>query len=303
MTPLDDFSLNTNKILSDSFLIKLAGIAAIFVVTLIIINLIKKLIETKVEDTKLRYKSKKMLGTIFVFLFCIFLLVVFYDKIGELSIVFGLTGAGLAFAMQDIVMSIAAWVSILFGKIYKTGDRIEISNIRGDVIDISVLKTTLMECGAWVNGDLYSGRIIKISNSNIFKEAVFNYSSDFPFLWDEINIPIKHGSNITKTQTLINEIADTELLGYAEEAQKSWNKVLKKYLIEKAQVKPLLSMTANESFMTFTLRYVVAYNQRRVTRSRLFEAILEKIAECPEEVRIASTAVDINYVAPIRVEG
>lgn len=242
-----------------------------------------------------------MLGTFFVILFSIFLIISFYDKLDSLTIIFGLTGAGLAFALQDIIMSVAAWIAILFGKIYKTGDRIHTRNITGDVIDIALLKTTLMECGAWVNGDLYSGRIVKIANSSIFKEPVFNYSSDFPFLWDEIKIPIKHGSSITKTQELINQIAKKELNQYAEKAQKSWMQVTKKYLIENAQVMPLLSLTADENFMTFTLRYVVAYNQRRITKTKLFQTVLEEISKYPDEINIAATAININYVAPLKI--
>jgi len=73
--------------------------------------------------------------------------------------------------------------------------RIQLEGIRGDVIDIGILRTTLMECGDWVKGDNYNGRIVRIANSFVFKEPVFNYSGDFPFLWDKIMIPIKYGSD------------------------------------------------------------------------------------------------------------
>ena len=84
---------------------------------------------------------------------------------------------------------------ILFGGFYKTGDRVQLGGIKGDVMDIGVLRTTVMEIGQWVDGDLYNGRIVLVANSFVFKEPVFNYSGDFPFLWDGIKIPIQKANN------------------------------------------------------------------------------------------------------------
>ena len=81
------------------------------------------------------------------------------------------------------------------------------NGVKGDVIDIGITKTTLMEIGNWVSGDNYSGRIVQISNSFIFKGSVHNYSTDFPFVWDEINLPIRYGSDIVLAKEIIlNEI-------------------------------------------------------------------------------------------------
>jgi len=76
---------------------------------------------------------------------------------------------------------------------YEPGDRVQLGGITGDVIDISILRTTVMEIGGWVKADLYNGRIVRIANSFVFKEPVYNYSADFPFVWDEIVLPIKYG--------------------------------------------------------------------------------------------------------------
>jgi len=62
-------------------------------------------------------------------------------------------------------------------------------------MDIGVLRTTIMETGQWVDGDLYNGRIVLVANSFVFKEPVHNYSGEFPFLWDEIKISVQYGSN------------------------------------------------------------------------------------------------------------
>ncbi|MEZ4904829.1 MAG: mechanosensitive ion channel family protein [Spirosomataceae bacterium] len=86
------------------------------------------------------------------------------------------------------------------------GDRVQLGGIKGDVMDIGVLRTTIMETGQWVDGDLYNGRIVLIANSFVFKEPVFNYSGDFPFLWDEIKVPVQYGSDYDKARTLLLQI-------------------------------------------------------------------------------------------------
>ncbi len=132
--------------------------------------------------------------------------IVFSDKLGGLTVALGVAGAGIAFALQEVIASVAGWLAILFAGFYKTGDRVQLGGIKGDVIDVNVLRTTLMETGQWVDGDLYNGRIVRIANSFVFKEPVFNYSGDFPFLWDEIKIPVQFGSNYDKARKLFLDV-------------------------------------------------------------------------------------------------
>ena len=95
---------------------------------------------------------------------------------------------------------------------YEPGDRVQLGGITGDVIDISILRTTVMEIGGWVKADLYNGRIVRIANSFIFKEPVYNYSADFPFVWDEIVLPIKYGCGHRLAREILYRVAD-EVVG------------------------------------------------------------------------------------------
>ncbi|MBK5210368.1 MAG: mechanosensitive ion channel, partial [Flavobacteriaceae bacterium] len=158
--------------------------------------LIRKNINRRITDNAARYRLKKIvrLGS-YIFIF-ILLMLIFTSEMKYFTVSIGIMSAAIAFALQEVILSIAGWFSIFGSNIYKPGDRIEINGIKGDVIDIGLTKTTLMEIGEWVKSDNYSGRIVKISNAFVFKGAVQNYSADFPFVWDEIDIPIKYGSDI-----------------------------------------------------------------------------------------------------------
>jgi small-conductance mechanosensitive channel len=210
-------------------------------------------------------------------------------------------GAGIAFALQEVIASFAGWVAISFGSFYKTGDRVQLGGIKGDVIDIGVLRSTFMEIGQWVNGDLYNGRVVKIANSFVFKEPVFNYSSDFPFLWDEITVPVRYGSDYRAAYALLEKVV-TEVAGdYVNEAKESWKTIVEKFMIEDARVEPMVTLVASDNWMEFTVRYVVDYKVRRTTKDALFRRILEEI-ECIEgKVALASATFELVGVPPITV--
>lgn len=157
------------------------GIAFIW----IIVKVVQKNLFSKIKDNDNRYRAKKFGSFIGYFLTILLVTIVFSDKLGGLTVAFGVAGAGIAFALQEVIASFAGWLAIMFGGFYKSGDRVQLGGIKGDVMDIGVLRTTITGTGQWVDGDLYNGRIVLIANSFVFKEPVFNYSGDFPFLWDE----------------------------------------------------------------------------------------------------------------------
>ena len=142
-----------------------------------------------------RYRVRKFITFTTYFLALLMLGTIFSDRLASFTVAFGIAGAGIAFALQEVIASVAGWAAISVGNFFAPGDRVQLGGIKGDVIDIGILRTTLMEVGQWVDGDLYNGRIVRVANSFAFKEPVFNYSGDFPFLWDEIKLPVRYGSD------------------------------------------------------------------------------------------------------------
>ena len=276
----------------------MALLAILFVVLAIVSGLLKKAINRKVQDSNTRYRAKKFTN-FFAFVIAALLCgVVFSDRLGGVTVAFGVAGAGIAFALQEVIASFAGWFAITFGKFFNVGDRVLLGGIRGDVIDVSVLRTTLMECGDWVKGDLYNGRIVRIANSFVFKEPVYNYSANFPFLWDEIVIPVKYGSDLSIARELIKKCADEVLDDYENGAKQEWQTVVKNYAIEDARVENMVTLTADENWVSFTLRYVTDYKMRRKTKDLLFTSILQKIEQSDGKVSIAGASMDVNVINP-----
>ena len=164
----------------------------------------------RISDVGTLYRSRKILDFAAYMTMIFFLTLVFRDQLGSLTVAIGVAGAGLTFALQEVIVSVAGWFAISLGDFYRVGDRVQLGGSKGDVIDIGILRSTLMEVGEWVNADQYTGRIVRVANSFVFKEPVYNYSRDFPFLWDEITVPVKFGCDHRLARQLLEQIvADT----------------------------------------------------------------------------------------------
>ncbi|WPR70264.1 mechanosensitive ion channel family protein [Flavobacterium sp. NG2] len=282
-----------NQILYDPIIGKLATIFIGVTIIWLIIKALQKNLVTKIKDTDNRYKAKKFSSFIGYFLSIVLLTVIFSDRLGGLTVALGVAGAGIAFALQEVIASVAGWLAIMFGGFYKTGDRVQLGGIKGDVMDIGVLRTTIMETGQWVDGDLYNGRIVLIANSFVFKEPVFNYSGDFPFLWDEIKIPIQFGSDYDKVNEILLEVGKEVAGDLTAQSHEKWIAMQNKYLLEDAQTEPMVSLIFNDNWVEYTLRYVVSYKKRRATKTQLFTKILKKVDACQGSIKFASATFQL----------
>lgn len=277
-----------SQFLSNPIFIQISIVILGIVIIWIITKVIQRNLFNRIKDNDNKYRAKKFssfLGTVFAILL---ISVVFSDKIGGLTVAFGVAGAGIAFALQEVIASFAGWLAIMFGGFYKTGDRVQLGGIKGDVMDIGVLRTSIMETGQWVDGDLYNGRIVLIANSFVFKEPVFNYSGDFPFLWDEIKIPIQFGSNYDKAKDMFLKAANEIAGDLTELSREKWSELQDKYRLEEAQTEPMISLIVNDNWVEYTLRYVVSYNRRRSIKTELFTKILKEVEATNGEIKFAS---------------
>ncbi len=255
-----------------------------------------------VKDSQARYRIRKVSALISYLVIILFLAVLFKDRLGGLAIALGVAGVGIAFALQEVITSVAGWAAINFANFYKTGDRIQLGGIKGDVIDIGILRTTLMELGEWVKSDLYTGRIVRIANSFVFKEPVFNYSGDFPFLWDEITVPVTYASDHRLAREILERIIHTVIEEYSAYAKRAWKNIVKKYLVDEAMIDPVVTLVCTDNWIEFTVRYITDFKLRRSTKNRLFSLILDEFEATGGRVTIASTTMQLVDPQPFTVK-
>lgn len=127
----------------------------------------------------------------------------------------------------------------------------------------------------------------------MFKEPVYNYSGDFPFLWDEITLPVRYGSDWKLARTMLRGLVNEVLVDYANQVKDSWKKMVREYRVEDANVEPMITLRATDNWIEFTIRYVVDYRRRRWMKDYLFTRILEEVDKSNNQIRLASATFEV----------
>ena len=284
-----------NDLLKQAVSLSLLGKCVAAVVGILFIQgtfrVLEKTLPRRFGRADARYKVRKFLVFSGYLSILLFLAILFEDRLGRLSFAIGVVGAGVAVALQDVVASIAGAFSIGFSKLYTVGDRVQIGDTQGDVIDIGLLRTTLMETGNWVSRDLYNGRIARIPNSIVLRGSVFNYSQGFRFVWDEINVLFKITSDCQLAKAMLLRAANEAIGEYLVEAQSSWKVMSDDYESANPPLEPTVALVVNAGSLEFTVSYVVDYTKRTAMKDQLFTKIVEEVANSDGRLEWASSAV------------
>jgi small-conductance mechanosensitive channel len=236
-----------------------------------------------------------------VFAFACTIAVFVWLGFGNFAVFIGILGAGIAFASQEVIGSFAGYLNIVTGSLYQIGDRIRIGDVVGDVMDITLLRTTLMEIGEWVKADQYTGRIVSVANRTVFASPVFNYTQRFHFLWDEIAIPITYNSDWRRAGELMLEHGREYSSILLPEAEGELRQMKERYPLEETVVEPTLYMLMTDNWIEMTLRYIVEARKRRPVRAKLHRELLQHF-EADEQITVASATFEIVGFPPLRGE-
>jgi len=269
---------------------------------LLCIQFLRRLLRKHIIDTSARYKTQKGVEIIGYVILIILSFLYFTGNIKDFTLAIGLFSAGVAFTLQELFLSITGSLYIFIVKVYKPGDRIEINNIKGDVIDVGSIYTTMMEIGQWINSDNYTGRIVKLSNAFVFKGPIYNYSQDFAFIWDGFNLPIRYGSDIELAKSIVIKVATEILSEYTAKSKAQWKDVVNKYYIENAVVDPSLAIKLTDNWIEFNLRYIVDYKKRRSTRDLLNDAIRKEFEATNGKIILASSTFELIKIPKLEVD-
>ena len=209
-------------------------------------------------------------------IFC--LAVIWISGTRHLGLFLGIVGAGVALSLQETLLCIAGWALIVVKKPFDIGDRIEISGLSGDVIDIRVFQTSLLEIGNWVDADQSTGRIINVPNSAVFRGLNANYTKGFSFIWNEETIVVTFESDWKRAKQIMLKQAQEEAEKIEDEVRRQIDTMRGKYVIHYDRLTPTVYTHIADSGVALTLRYLCSVRQRRSTAHLINEGILEDFA-------------------------
>jgi len=259
--------------------IKMLTSVAIALVIYIIMLIIIKVVNRNVADLKRRHSARKVTLYTATILAIATISSLWIKDIRTVSVVISVMGAGLVVALGDLFLSLAGWFLILFRRPYDAGDRVEIGDIKGDVIDIRLFQTSLLEIGNWVKEDQSTGRVVHISNSALFKKPVFNYTKGFEFLWDEVKIVVTFETNWKKAEEIMTRHAQKEAEKVSKEVAKRIKKMAERYFIFYDKLTPIVYVKTVENGIELSLRYLTEAKRRREFQDSINRNILEDFAK------------------------
>jgi small-conductance mechanosensitive channel len=273
---------------------KLILSAAVLLVSIVLGRLLTLLVVARLPDeSPLVYTARRVTNYLVTILAVLLIFGIWVQRAGDLSVALGILAAGLAFALQEVIGSIAGWVTIVTGQPFTIGDRIETGGIRGDVVDIGLLRTKLMEIGNWLGGDHNTGRIVTVSNAFIFKEPLFNYSRHLHYIWDEVTLPVTYESDWQRaTRIMIDAVQQHPL--YQEllpKAQEQRRRTRREFAIKITPLEPRVFVRLTDNWIELGLVYPVDTDSRRTFRSEISQRILTEFAAAG--ISIASQTVAI----------
>jgi len=240
--------------------------------------LINWLVWRRTEDVRTRYRWKKTSGYILIILGLFIIIRLWFRGFESLATYLGLLSAGLAIALRDLVSDLAGWLFIIGRRPFSVGDRIQIGNFAGDVIDIRAFQFTLMEIGNWVDADQSTGRVIHIPNGMILREVLANYSKGFYYIWNEIPVLITFESDWQKAKKSLQKIAEQDSERLSKAAEKRIKEASRKYMILYSKLTPIVYTSVKESGVLLTIRYLCEPQSRRGSEQKIWEDILKEFA-------------------------
>jgi small-conductance mechanosensitive channel len=254
----------------------------------------QKILNARVNNPRELYRDRKLLSTIVFVVGALAVALVWARLVPHHGTFFGLIGAGLAVALREPLLSVAGRIAIFAGHIYDAGDRIQIGDTSGDIIDVGFFYTRLMEIGNWIHGDQYSGRILQFPNAQIFGAGVFNYTRDFQYVWDEVALNVTYESNLDAATKIMLEAGNKYTEEFLKGAEQQLHRMQQYFLVPGFELKPQVYVHVTTNWVGLTMRYVVDPKKRRSASTYLYRSIFGEVQR-RGDIEIGTDTMEVTY--------
>ncbi len=288
------------------------GLIAVVVVIRYALHYLLRIVRSFSWAERFRFWGHQAINLLTAAFFIVALISIWIGPNAHLATVGGLIGAGIAFALQRFIIAVAGYVVILRGKTFSIGDRVIIGGVRGEVIALDFFQTTVLEMGQppsvesetdpamWVLARQYTGRVAVVTNGVIFDEPVFNYSRDFPFIWEEFHIGIGYNDKYEVAEQILLDAAHKHTEPIARMTESAREHLHHVYDLEPPSVEPRVYYRMTGNWVELALRFIVPDRGIREIKDAMYRDILKRFKE--EGISVASGTYDIVGLPPVRID-
>jgi small-conductance mechanosensitive channel len=262
------------------------------------------------EQLRAAFWSRQFIHLTMAALLILGILSIWFDDPTRLTTGLGLISAGLAFALQKVITAVAGYFVILRGKTFNVGDRIRMGGVRGDVIALDFTQTTIMEMGQppsvqtdepamWVRSRQYTGRIVTVSNAKIFDEPVYNYSREFPYIWEEISLPIPYSADRQRAEQILLDVAKRHTINVSELSAEAIEEMRRRYFLATMPTGAKVYYRLTDNWLELTVRFIADDRGIRELKDSIYRDLLAELDR--SGIGLASATFEITRLPDLRM--
>ena len=275
LTDLGERWLHLDPAIQVSIVKSLLAILFLLVTRAVILRVVR----ARATDPRTRYSWGKTVTYFTVILGLLIVGRIWFSGLRDIATFLGLVTAGLAIALKDPIVNLGGWLFIIWRRPFVVGDRIQIGQHAGDVIDVRIFQIVILEIGNWVDADQSTGRLINIPNGMVFREPLANYTRGMQFIWNELRVPVTFESDWRKAKEILASIVETHAAEAAREAEQELLRASRQYMIFYSTLTPTVYTAVRDNGVVLTLRYLCHPRRRRGSEHAIWEDVLLRFAD------------------------
>jgi small-conductance mechanosensitive channel len=217
----------------------------------------------------------------------IVVLFIVFGMPSETTTILGLAGAGLTVASKDVIMAFFGWFLLMGRNGIRVGDWVEINGVGGEVVEIGLLKTVLLETGNWTDAGHPTGRRVSFVNSFAIEGHYFNFSTSGQWMWDELQLTIPADQDPYAVIDGLQKLVAKDTEANAKKAEQEWQHTTTRYHVQAFSAEPAINVRPSGSGVEVRVRYITRAYERHETRKRLYEAVVAMLRGKETEVNQA----------------
>ncbi|MBW3629125.1 MAG: mechanosensitive ion channel family protein [Gemmatimonadetes bacterium] len=244
-------------------------------------RLARRLVSDQIEEVNRRHAIRKGIGYALIAILLLFAVALFADSLAGFGTVVGLMLAGIAVALQDVLKSVVGWLYLSTRSGVEVGSRIEVAGVAGDIIDVGMLKTTMLEVGNLVFGMQSTGRLVTVPNYQMLSANVIISGHANPFVWQEVRIVVPFDSDWQRAEAILRGVGEELHAGIEPELHAGFRRLEKRYAFKYGTLTPIVYVTLGGSGAELTLRFLTYARGRRGSEDQVGRRLLTAFAAEP----------------------
>jgi small-conductance mechanosensitive channel len=266
-----------------------AIIVAILLIGIFFDSWLKSLLDKVKLDARQAETLHAVISTALQIISLALILLVIFGPPSQLGTFLGLAGAGLTVALKDFIVSFFGWFVLMGRNGIRLGDWVEINGVTGEVAELGMFHTVLLETGNWTDSGHPTGRRVTFTNNFAIEGHYFNFSTSGQWLWDELTLVVDSSQSPYPIVDAIQKAVLEATSKSADEAEKEWKNAAQSRNVGALSAAPAINLKPVSGGVEIAVRYITRASERYAMRSKLYEAALNLISKKDSREHVSVT--------------